>query len=585
VIGSTVSHYRILGQLGAGGMGVVYRAEDLRLGRQVALKFLAPDAIADRNAAARMMREARAASSHSHPNICTIYDIGEHEGRPFIAMELLEGEPLASVIDGRPLEPRRIAELGIQIADALDAAHAIGILHRDVKPANIFVTRRGQAKILDFGLAKATEDRLQSGGSVTAPEPTLLATRPGVVVGTIAYMSPEQARGEMLDQRSDLFSFGMVLYEMATGRQPFGGTTTAVVFDAILNRMPAAPRAINAAVPAELETIIMKALEKDRELRYQTAADMRADLQRLRRTIDSGAVGLTPTVLTPLPRGAAVLVGIAFFAGRNNGREAGAGSAPLVQPQPARPGPHPAPASQSREPPAPVPGAVKKEESAPAPPAAKPAPPAAPAAADVRALRAQFEAGQVDEALAGIRQFLQHRRDAPEAFDAYTLLMQIETRQGANDQAFATLREMANRYRNDHRMTALLGRLVQGVAGPGAAGPVERQRRAAGARQLLTDIATDVPQSAVAAAALAARATIEDRMRQPDAAVQTLNELATRFPHLKGEAYFRAGEIYELRLRDPRRAREAYAKVPPDSPLYQQAQRRLQRRGAPPRIR
>jgi len=287
MVGRVVSHYRVIEQIGAGGMGVVYKAEDTRLGRALALKFLPADASSDQLALERFQREARTASTFNHPAICTIYDIGEFEGRQFIAMELLDGQPLDQHIAGKPLPINRILELGIQIADALDTAHSLGILHRDIKPANIFVTSRAQAKVLDFGLAKLTPGGRGSSAMVQTVAESMLTTA-GLAVGTVAYMSPEQARGEDLDQRSDLFSFGVVLHEMATGKQAFQGNTTAVVFDAILNRMPPPVSAINPDVPPELERIIDKALEKDRELRFQTAADMKSDLQRLRRDRNSG---------------------------------------------------------------------------------------------------------------------------------------------------------------------------------------------------------------------------------------------------------------------------------------------------------
>src|SRR5438105_6709982 len=303
MIGQTISHYRITSQLGSGGMGVVYEAQDLTLGRRVALKFLPSDVARDSAALDRFLFEARAASALNHPNICTIYAVENSDGQSFIAMELLEGQSLDYKLLGPPWPLDRLLDISIQLTEALEAAHAKGIVHRDIKPANIFITQRAQVKVLDFGLAKLTREAEMAMDTVARKRGPAHLTSPGSTVGTVAYMSPEQARGEDLDARSDLFSLGAVLYQMATGRLPFSGATSAVIFSAILEHDPVPPLELNSELPPKLQEIIEKALEKDRELRYQSAADLRGDLRRLKRDTESEVrTSQTASAVSPASR-------------------------------------------------------------------------------------------------------------------------------------------------------------------------------------------------------------------------------------------------------------------------------------------
>jgi len=697
MLGETVSHYRILEPLGAGGMGVVYTAEDVKLARRVALKFLPPDRAHDPQTKERFLREARTASALNHPSICTIYEVDEHEGRPFIAMELLEGRTLASKIDGRPLDISLLLRLAVQIADALEAAHTRGILHRDIKPANIFVTEREQAKILDFGLAKLAMGGDGHTQSASMVETGFLTTAHGVAMGTVAYMSPEQARGEDLDARSDLFSFGLVLYEMATGQQTFQGATTAVVFDAILNREPPAPMELNANVPLSLERVIARAIEKDRTRRFESTAEMRAALEDVRRERESSASGrvavaaskglsnsswpsaaVTVAAVLPTPqsqaaaapaaqakgpapaparatrlvsRTAAFTAGVVVvLAAIYIGFRAGAPTAalpitisappsPIAQPAappepPAVPSPVeravaaaatiPAPTAGTVVPPAPK-AAPKPAAAAPAATAPAPGATAAAAAAPVvnegaatllKTAQAKIDAHLLDQALEDLKRTVTTYSSTPTAPMAQLLIGQVYERQNRLDDAQAAYVELRSHYGTSPAAadaTYLLAELV--LRG-------KRPDREAAARTLYGELAEQFPKSPRAPMALSRKADLEDRaklravdpelqtsvpaslatyralvrahpssaqaenaydklseryedVRQFALAAEALEELATRFPLNRREAAWRAGELYEDKVKDPARARGAYALVAPTSPRYRDAQKKL----------
>jgi serine/threonine protein kinase len=383
MIGTTVSHYKILSKLGMGGMGEVYEAEDLNLKRRVAIKVLPPTMTDSVERLQRFQREAEAVAALNHPNICTIHDIGEHDGQPFLVMELLKGHTLKALITGQSLDPDRVLELATPIVDALDSAHAEGIVHRDIKPANLFVTDRGYAKILDFGLAKLTEGRVDSNsGLPTAAGVDESLTSPGATVGTVAYMSPEQVRGQELDARTDLFSFGVVLYEMSTGKQPFSGATSGVIFSEILNGGYIAPVRLNPVLPDEIERMIGKLLEKDRDIRYQTARDLLADLKRLRRDTSSGhSVVTSGQPVTPAT-------------GHSTGHVAGqATSAPPSAPIPVSPPVQPTTVQPTAE--QPIPLQPTPAQPVPGPPAPiQPAPPPPPSG-PIPAAPSQVSSGSV----------------------------------------------------------------------------------------------------------------------------------------------------------------------------------------------
>jgi serine/threonine protein kinase/TolA-binding protein len=683
ILGQTVSHYRVIEPLGEGGMGVVYRGEDIKLGRPVALKFLSPGRSQDRQMLERFMREARTASALNHPNICTIYEIDEFEGAPFIAMELLEGHTLDQRIDHRPLVINQVVDYALQICEALDAAHSRGILHRDIKPANIFVTARDQVKVLDFGLAKSTEARTQGSSALRSDAQTellteLLSTRAGVALGTIAYMSPEQARGEDLDVRSDLFSFGLVLYEMTTGQRTFQGSTSAVIYDAILNREPAAPIEINANVPVALERIIARLLDKDKDRRYPSATEVRTDLQQIKlersATTTASARTLPHTAPSPARSGAQwpsarsgeiaasparprlnvalILFGLfgvvalvaaswLFFQAGSRPEETTAQVAPppdvpadvsapvaadpaAVQPTtPVAPAPPtvipPAAGVDSRRtiPAAPVPPATAAAPSTGTPVVAPPAPASDPLAESIKIARAKADAKLYDQAVADLKAGLAANGASPSAPSAHLLLANVLQRQGRPEDAMAAYVELRSRHGRTPEAaegTFLLADLVL---------QSKRSDREQTARQLFTEIPAMTGSAPWAVQALLRRAALEDRararvadtvlgtsvpaslvslrqlvesypdaagvepalaqlgemyedLRRYDLAGQAWLDLARKFPANARDAAWRAGELFEKRVKDPQRMREAYGLVTSRSSHYRDAQKKLQ---------
>ena len=594
--GATVLHYRILEKLAEGAAGIVYKAEDLVLGRPVAMKVLPPELASDPTAILRFQHEARIASNLSHPNICTIHDVFEHGGQHFIVMELLDGQILSQAIAGRRMPVDRLLDLAIQLADALDAAHAEGVVHRDVKPSNIFVTKRGHVKILDFGLALLTvpSSSFRHGsthgyGSSTA--------------GTAPYMSPEQIRGEELDARSDLFSIGAVLYEMATGRSAFNGKTRAEIVDAILTTAPPAPSVLNPDIPADLERMVNKALEKNRALRYQTASDMRADLQRLKRDLERIAATRAGDTTGPYRSAvwaaasvlAAIGVGFGLVAVRSRQTIPTISSfaiAPLDLPPPT------------------LEVTVRRTAGR------QPPDMASLAEQELRIAYAKEDAGLHSQALATLKDLVSTHGGTEQAVEAFFLIAAINEEEKHFDDALATYVEVVERYENHPRAPEALFRFAQVTLAS------SRRYKDSEARRVFAELANRYAKSPWAAEALLAKGEIEERRGQyerdtvlgssvpaalvtyrrlvkgyPDSpaaerglarlaaiyeetrrfsmAAETLARLAARQPASSGDAWFRAAELYRRRLGDPAKARAAYQRVPPTSPHFADAQKYL----------
>ena len=628
--GETLSHYRIIEKVGDGASGVIFKAEDLALGRLVVLKCLPAAALVSSPSLVRFQHEARTASSINHPNICTIHEIGEQDGRQFIVMEWLDGQTLARTINGRALKLEELVELGIQIADGLSAAHDEGVIHRDLKPANIFVTNKGQAKVLDFGI------------SLLVPRSKSVAPTSGVQAGTTPYMSPEQVRGDDLDARSDLFSLGTVLYEMATGRHPFADGTAAEIMQHILNRSPETPRALNPALPAELDRIVMKALEKSRKLRFQTATDVRVDLQRLKRELDSGTVsteGVVPGAGARSPGkviegqrpaftagaiAAVVIVSAGIIASRVEAppNVAALGADVSTSPSTRRSHitlePDDARVSQRQPQPALVDrpsdlGAGADERAAVA----------SLHSADARSVdqelsvaRKKADAGLHDPALETVRNLLTKHGGSPQVIDAYFIKGSIHERQQKHEDAMATYLEIAERYPRHGRAPEALYRLAEVTMRS------KRRNKEVETRRVLEQIVASAPASSWAPRALLMKGNLEQRerlyqrdpalggsvpaalityrlliakypgaagrevalqkigkmyqdVRRYDLAAAAFAELATRHPDHDPDAWYHAGELYRRRLNNPQMAREAYTRVPPASRYFRDAQNQL----------
>jgi len=638
MIGETISHYRVLEKLGDGATAEVYRAEDLALGRPVALKLVPRELSADHGMIARFQHEARTASSLNHPNICTIYEIAEHEGRYFIVMELLEGQVLSRVIGGRPAASDRVIELVIQIADGLDAAHAGGIVHRDIKPANIFVTDRDHVKILDFGLAVP----LPSGHDGSMPG----GTRSARTSGTAPYMSPEQVRGENLDARSDLFSTGVVLYELITGRRAFSAPDIPAIMDLIVSQSPVPLRELNPAVHPELERIVGKALEKNRKLRFQTAADLRADLQRMKRDLESveavtirrhgdltRSSGSSPAASSRGSRIAvagAVLVGSALMAIVIASVQTARRLPPLGYAPPAPsssaargdvvlPAPVPVPARPSSRQESPAKSVAQQKAIVVEPAASVEGVPASTlpwAEQELRIAQAKVDAKLFEQALVTLQGITVKEGVGEATTGAYFLMASVHERQGRIEDAMATHLEFAHRYREDARAPEALFLMAQNTL------RTKRATKEADARELLGTLASSYPKSSWAPRALMMRGELEERQhlyqrddvlatsvpsalityrqvvtqygttaatetalwklgqlyvgaKQYRLAAGAFADLAERFPGTQFDAWYAAADVYDKRLNEIVSARAAYARVPQSSPHFREAQKRL----------